>query len=59
MGQHTMEEKSIIAQTVAQKFTQMDDSGKAYLMGYILGKESEQNPARRPQLNQQPHEPAE
>lgn len=54
-----MEEKSIIAQIVAQKFTQMDDSGKAYLMGYILGKESEQNQARRPQPNQHPHETAE
>lgn len=53
MGQHIMEEKSIIAQTVAQKFTQMDDSGKAYLMGYILGNESEQHPAPPP-----PAEPA-
>lgn len=43
-----MEEKSIIAQTVAQKFTQMDDS-----MGYILGNESEQHPAPPP-----PAEPA-
>ena len=54
-----MEEKSIIAQTVAQKFTQMDDSGKAYLMGYILGNESEQHPAPPPQPNQHPHETAE
>ena len=46
-----MEEKSIIAQTVAQKFTQMDDSGKAYLMGNIH--------LRRPQPNQHPHETAE
>nr|DAF87256.1 MAG TPA: hypothetical protein [Siphoviridae sp. ctDsE1] len=49
-----MEEKSIIAQTVAQKFTQMDDSGKAYLMGYILGNESEQHPAPPPQAEPAP-----
>lgn len=53
MKRHIMEENSSIAQTVAQKFTQMDDSGKAYLMGYILGKESEQHPDPPPQLNQQ------
>lgn len=36
-----MEQNSTIAQTVAYKFTQMDADGKAYLLGYILGKESE------------------
>lgn len=39
--ENTVEQNSTIAQTVAYKFTQMDADGKAYLLGYILGKESE------------------
>ena len=54
-----MEEKSIIAQTVAQKFTQMDDSGKAYLMGTFLATNRSNIQLRRPQPNQHPHETAE
>ena len=32
-----------VAETVAEKFTQLPTSGKAYVLGYLMGKEAERN----------------
>ena len=34
-------EKATVAQTVAEKFTQLPNTGKAYVLGYLMGKEAE------------------
>jgi len=34
-------ENATVAQTVAEKFTQLPNTGKAYVLGYLLGKEAE------------------
>lgn len=36
-------EKATVAQTVAEKFTALPNTGKAYILGYLLGKEAERN----------------
>lgn len=36
-------EKTTVAQTVAEKFTQLPNTGKAYVLGYLMGKEAERN----------------
>lgn len=38
-------ENATVAQTVAEKFTQLSSSGKAYVLGYLLGKEAERKSA--------------
>lgn len=39
-------EKTTVAQTVAEKFTQLPGAGKAYVLGYLLGKEAERKNAK-------------
>ena len=34
-------ENTTVAQTVAEKFTQLPNTGQAYVLGYLLGKEAE------------------
>lgn len=40
-------EKTTVAQTVAAKFTQLPERDKAYVMGYLMGKEDERNNAEK------------
>ena len=35
------DKETTVAQTVAEKFMKMPDRDKAYVMGYLLGKEAE------------------
>ncbi len=35
------EENATVVQTVAEKFTKLPNTGKAYVLGYLLGKEAE------------------
>ena len=43
MNQETQKnENATVAQTVAEKFTQLPNTGKAYVLGYLLGKVSEE-----------------
>ena len=48
MAQDTRkEENATVAQTVAEKFTKLPDRDKAYVMGYLMGKEDERNNAEK------------
>ena len=40
---HKRNETATVAQTVAEKFTQLPDRDKAYFVGYLMGKEAERN----------------
>ena len=40
-------ENATVAQTVAEKFTKLPDRDKAYVMGYLMGKEDERNNAEK------------
>lgn len=40
-------ENAPVAQTAAEKFTQLPERDKAYVMGYLMGKEDERNNAKK------------
>ena len=40
---HKRNETATVAQTVAEKFTQLPARDKAYFVGYLMGKEAERN----------------
>lgn len=40
-------ENATVAQTVAAKFTQLPERDKAYVMGYLMGKEDERHNAEK------------
>lgn len=40
-------ENATVAQTVAEKFTKLPDRDKAYVMGYLMGKEAERDNAEK------------
>ena len=40
-------EKATVAETVAEKFEKLDGSGRAYVLGYLIGKEDERAAAAK------------
>ncbi len=45
MNQEQGKEKTTVVETVAEKFKKLDGGGKAFLLGYLLGKEAERQTA--------------
>lgn len=41
-------ENATVAQTVAEKFTKLPSPDKAYVLGYLMGKEAERNNGETP-----------
>lgn len=42
-GTEKATDQKTVAETVAEKFTQLPASGKAYVLGYLMGKEAERS----------------
>lgn len=43
MNQEREKKNTTVAETVAEKFGKLDGGGRAYVMGYLMGKEGERS----------------